>query len=89
MRLYVYRDAHDSARSLISPLDLGMKWVFEKCTTEWTLVGVLVVDDSQAMILDSNEPSKVFVQDTCNEARATYWQWKNGDLPVRKKGSLK
>jgi len=54
MRLYVYRDARDSARTMITPLDHGMTWLIDG--VEWKLVGALFVDESQAMILDTDEP---------------------------------
>jgi len=62
MRLYVYRDARDSARVMITPLDRGnrgMVWLIDG--VEWKLVGALFVDDDQAMILDTDEPSKNFI----------------------------
>jgi len=59
MRLYVYRDAKDSARVMISPLDRSMKWLIDG--VEWKLVGALFVDESQAMVLDTDEPSKSFI----------------------------
>lgn len=59
MILYVYRDARDSARVMITPLDWGMVWLING--VEWKLVGSLFVDQDQAMVLDTDEPSKDFI----------------------------
>jgi hypothetical protein len=39
---------------MITPLDHGMTWLIDG--VEWKLVGALFVDESQAMILDTDEP---------------------------------